>query len=175
MGYDLSRNGRFVLWKNIVELSFSGRTIYKDEGKTVQTTWRSRKRIWKGNNNFFQFCINFFKLSRTISFQFKFAIVTANKAQFINESPEYCLDLADFKSHQNQSKNFFIRKAYLIYFKYFYSMMKCLSKPSFWIIAIMIIVISVSREYMPRLILGRCFREWRLYQISEGFDVQTES
>lgn len=34
--------------------------------------------------------------------KFKFAVVTANKAHFINDSPDYCMDMADFKSHQNQ-------------------------------------------------------------------------
>ncbi|XP_058793308.1 ubiquitin carboxyl-terminal hydrolase 7 [Phymastichus coffea] len=34
--------------------------------------------------------------------KFKFAIVTANKPQFISDSPEYCIDISDFKPHQNQ-------------------------------------------------------------------------
>ncbi|CAB0042541.1 unnamed protein product, partial [Trichogramma brassicae] len=37
---------------------------------------------------------------------FKFAIVVSNKANFISESPDYCIDLSDFKPHQNQSKFF---------------------------------------------------------------------
>ncbi|XP_023245457.1 ubiquitin carboxyl-terminal hydrolase 7 [Copidosoma floridanum] len=34
--------------------------------------------------------------------KFKFAIVSANKAHLINDTPEYCMDLSDFKPHQNQ-------------------------------------------------------------------------
>ncbi|XP_014235523.1 ubiquitin carboxyl-terminal hydrolase 7 [Trichogramma pretiosum] len=34
--------------------------------------------------------------------KFKFAIVVSNKANFISESPDYCIDLSDFKPHQNQ-------------------------------------------------------------------------
>ena len=34
--------------------------------------------------------------------KFKFAIVTANKANFINEPPDYCMDITEFKSQQNQ-------------------------------------------------------------------------
>ncbi|XP_032457106.1 ubiquitin carboxyl-terminal hydrolase 7 isoform X1 [Nasonia vitripennis] len=34
--------------------------------------------------------------------KFKFAIVTANKPHFINDSPDYCMDIGDFRPHQNQ-------------------------------------------------------------------------
>ena len=36
--------------------------------------------------------------------KFKFAVVTMGKPHFIMDSPEYCMDLADFRIHPNQSK-----------------------------------------------------------------------
>lgn len=36
--------------------------------------------------------------------KFKFAVVTMGKPHFIMDSPEYCMDLADFRTHPNQSK-----------------------------------------------------------------------
>lgn len=35
--------------------------------------------------------------------KFKFAVVTMGKPHFIMDSPEYCMDLADFRIHPNQS------------------------------------------------------------------------
>ncbi|KAJ8665675.1 hypothetical protein QAD02_007337 [Eretmocerus hayati] len=37
--------------------------------------------------------------------KYKFAIVSANKAHFINESPDYSMDVSDFKPHQSQDPN----------------------------------------------------------------------
>lgn len=39
--------------------------------------------------------------------KFKFAVVTMGKPHFIMDSPEYCMDLADFRIHPSQSKYIF--------------------------------------------------------------------
>jgi hypothetical protein len=43
-----------------------------------------------------------FKLLSLCLLQFKFALVILGRAQFINEESEFCMNLQEFRNHQNQ-------------------------------------------------------------------------